>query len=146
MPVPLHPVPTPAALDILARTLWGEARGECETGRRAVAWVVRNRAQRAPAYGWPAAVDAVCLQPWQFSCWNANDPNRALLQRLSEEDPLYLACLETARLVTEGGVDDPTHGADHYLNPAAVRRLPRWAKGRSPVAVVGAHHFHRLVE
>jgi spore germination cell wall hydrolase CwlJ-like protein len=29
--------------DILARTLWGEARGELLAGQIAVAWTIRNR-------------------------------------------------------------------------------------------------------
>jgi spore germination cell wall hydrolase CwlJ-like protein len=32
--------------DILARTLYGEARGESFAGQIAVAWTIRNHAQR----------------------------------------------------------------------------------------------------
>ena len=39
------------ALDLLARTVWGEARGECFRGKLAVAWVARNRAEHPRWWG-----------------------------------------------------------------------------------------------
>jgi len=32
-------------LDTMARTVWGEARGEGERGMEAIAWVIKNRAK-----------------------------------------------------------------------------------------------------
>lgn len=56
----------------LARTLWGEARGEPIEGQVAVAWVIRNRADGArfagQLLGREGAVAHVCLTLWQFSC------------------------------------------------------------------------------
>ncbi|VVO24210.1 hypothetical protein PS723_04459 [Pseudomonas fluorescens] len=66
--------------DILARTLWGEARGEGLAGQIAVAWTIRNRVNDGKAKSWwGEGYAGVCLKAWQFSCWNKNDPNYAYL-------------------------------------------------------------------
>ena len=56
------------------RTIWGEARGEGEPGMTAVAHVLLNRLKDGR---WGTALGSVCLAPYQFSCWNIGDPNRA---------------------------------------------------------------------
>lgn len=97
---------------ILAKTLWGEARGEGQAGQQAVACVILNRARRKYRGD---SVSAVCRWPSQFSCWNANDPNRALLDRLDPAaDAAYATALAVADLALTGRLDDPTRGALHY--------------------------------
>ena len=62
--------------EVLARTLYGEARGEGLPGIEAVACVILNRVAFAKArgrYWWGNTVSQVCLKPGQFSCWNAGD-------------------------------------------------------------------------
>jgi len=62
--------------DILARTLWGEARGESLAGQIAVAWTIRNRVNDGNAKSWwGEGYTGVCQKPYQFSCWNSTDPN-----------------------------------------------------------------------
>jgi N-acetylmuramoyl-L-alanine amidase len=136
----------PRDLDILARTLHGEARGEPTDGQIAVAWVIRNRASRARFAGDLAcragATEKVCLAPWQFSCWNKGDPNRALL--LTADIPAHAAQLAVAGGVLEGTIPDPTGGADHYYTEAAPVWAgvwpPSWAAGM-PKRTIGAHVF-----
>ena len=66
--------------DILARTLWGEARGESLAGQIAVAWTIRNRVNDGKDKSWwGEGYAGVCQKPYQFSCWNRNDPNFAYL-------------------------------------------------------------------
>lgn len=66
--------------DILARTLWGEARGEGLAGEIAVAWTIRNRVfDGNPKSWWGEGYAGGGMKPWQFSCWNQNDPNYAYL-------------------------------------------------------------------
>ncbi|MFT8135469.1 hypothetical protein ACMYLZ_23150, partial [Salmonella enterica subsp. enterica serovar Enteritidis] len=66
--------------DILARTLWGEARGEGQAGQIAVAWTIRNRVFDGKAKSWwGEGYAGVGLKPGRFSCWNKNDPNYAYL-------------------------------------------------------------------
>jgi hypothetical protein len=136
------------AADTLARTMYGEARGEGVRGLEAVAHVVLNRVDARR--WWGDDVVAVCLKPWQFSCWNAADPNRRKLLDLSAADPVYARAFETAqRLLELQGRDhaerlrgDPTAGATHYYAPARVKR-PAWAAGRAPCARIGGHDFFR---
>ena len=62
--------------DILARTLWGEARGEGPAGQVAVAWTIRNRVFDGKTNSWwGEGYAGVCQKPYQFSCRNKNDPN-----------------------------------------------------------------------
>ncbi len=129
-----------SAADILARTLWGEARGEPVRGIEAVAAVVMNRVKRGG--WWGDTVETVCRKPWQFSCWNAADPNRAKLERVDEGDRMFRICLRIARRAIAGSVEDRTGGATHYH----VRGLmPAWARGRDPSAEIGNHLFYNDV-
>lgn len=59
-----------AAINIVARTLWAEAKGEGENGLRAVASIIWNR-----AYHNPKNLTKICFAPKQFSCWNAVSPS-----------------------------------------------------------------------
>ncbi|MBI5162457.1 MAG: cell wall hydrolase [Magnetospirillum sp.] len=132
--------------DILARTLWGEARGEPVAGREAVAWVIRNRVRLAAerrVLWWGTTIAEVCRRPWQFSCWNETDPNRAKIEALSDNDRAFRVCLAVARRVLAGEVPDPTFGATHYH----VKGLaPPWSKGKTPSAAIGNHLFFNDVE
>lgn len=130
-------------LDTMARTFFGEARGESDKGMIAVAWVIRNRAARSPAYNWPNTVAGVCLQDWQFSCWNKNDPNRPKLLALTKSNVQFRRCLKIADQVLRGEVSDPTNGADHYF--ANYIPTPNWARGQRMIAKHGVHQFYRLI-
>lgn len=66
--------------DVLARTLWGEVRGESLEGQIAVAWSIRNRVNAGKAKSWwGEGYTGVCQKPYQFGCWNKNDLNYAYL-------------------------------------------------------------------
>jgi spore germination cell wall hydrolase CwlJ-like protein len=128
---------------VAALTVWGEARGEPDAGKRAVAWVIRNRAA-SPGW-WGADVESVCRKPGQFSCWNEGDPNRDGIERLADRDPVYLCCLEIVREVMAADpVRDPTRGASHYH--ARGIEPPFWAIGHEPSAAIGNHLFYNDVE
>lgn len=145
-----------AEIDTLARTLYGEARGEGELGLEAVAHVVFNRVEARS--WWGRDVIGVCRKPWQFSCWNANDPNAARLVNQNASDRFFAAASRVAARVhaaqrngTRLRVDaaaglrgDITFGATHYYAPARVAR-PRWAAKLQPCARIGGHLFFRGV-
>jgi spore germination cell wall hydrolase CwlJ-like protein len=145
-PAPAEAAEDTKAVDSLARTLWGEARGESVAGIEAVASVVLNRVARARARGghwWGRDVDGVCRAPRQFSCWNPEDPNRAKLEAVTAADPVFATCLRVARRAVAGVLADRTLGATHYH---AEGTHPRWAKGRVPSAAIGRHLFYNDVE
>jgi spore germination cell wall hydrolase CwlJ-like protein len=127
-------------LETMARTLWGEARGEPREGKAAVAHVILNRARRGGWFG--DDVKAVCLKRWQFSCWLESDPNRAKLLAASLDTPSLKNCVDIALRCFLGTIEDPTGGADHYYNPDAAD--PVWARGKTPTARIGRHLFFRL--
>ncbi len=136
------------AVDILARTLYGEARGEYlrrDGGISAlmgIANVVMNRVRHQSWFG--KTIEDVCLKPYQFSCWNENDPNRpVLLQVQSGKDKVFDTCVEVAKSVSGGSWPDITHGSDHYY-AVWLARAPKWAVGKTPCFKVGQHVFFKL--
>jgi len=120
---------------VAARTIYGEARGESDLGKLAVACVLRNRIKLGR---WGHTPAAVCMANMQFSCWNQNDPNRKLMLELDDNDLDLARCLFAWRSSEAG--EDPTNGASHYK----VRGThARWAEGVMPCATVGHHEFFR---
>ena len=134
----------PVNLDIAAKTLVGEARGESSEGRQAIAEVLRNRSL---ASGRSIAEEAQLRKGkskfGQFSTWNEGDPNLKLIEDLDETSPLY----ETAAqdFLTSAN-SDITKGATHYYNPDIAD--PAWAKDGNFVetARIGKHVFGYLKE
>ena len=134
------------AIDILARTLFGEARGEPIEGIMGVAAVIANRTH-AQRPNWGLTVEEVCKKPKQFSCWNtpvrpADEKNLKALLEVGPETPVFTQCVNIARKTLNGDLVDPTGGANHYFNPAAAQ--PDFAVGQVPTAVIGHHVFLRL--
>ena len=131
------------AIDTLARTLWGEARGEPRLGKEGVAAVVLNRLRRNAPRRFGATVEEVCCKPQQFSCWNLNDPNRAQLERVDKTNAAFAECLTVAELAVDGSLADPTDGADHYHT---MNVSPPWSRGKTPCRTIGRHLFFNNIE
>ena len=131
-------------IDTLARTLWGEARGEGYSGQVAVGWAVKNRVfDGKDKSWWGEGYAGVCLAPHQFSCWNKNHPN---FKYLSGQVPIPAAQYAQARkaaLDVINGQTDPTAGATHYHTTSI--KTPVWAKGATVTARLGNHIFYRNV-
>lgn len=136
---------THADWDIAARTLLGEARGEPLDGQVAVAWVIRNRAER-PSW-WGGTITDVCLKAWQFSCWSDGDPNKELIEKATPAQPAFRRALGIAALVLSGDFADPTDRATHYFTtqrPALDTPWPPvWARTLKDTVHIGAHTFMR---
>lgn len=138
--------------NILARTIFKEARGEGETGMRAVASVIYNR-----GYGDPKKmVDAVIAKTkdkrgkliYQFSCWGdmtESDWNNFKIKEESGKswDLAYDIALD---LIFKNFT--PTNSYDHYYNPSKAN--PSWAytdKNKTklrPYEKIGEHYFMSL--
>lgn len=133
-------------IDVLARTIWGEARGEGAKGMQAVANVIMNRFRLATgslsyARQFGATVADICTKKYQFSVWLRDDPNYLLIQRVTTADALFAKAMSIASSAVGGRLSDITGGADHY-HTASV--LPSWARGETPVRVIGSHEFYKL--
>ncbi len=129
------------ALDVetMARTIFGEARGEkTDLARQAVGHVIINRAEKGG--WWGNTITTVCLWPKQFSCWE--DHNRAKLQATDLGDPAYRKCMFAALMALRE--TDITNGANHY-HARSVE--PLWSlddQGEPRYYVsIGSHKFYR---
>jgi len=136
--------------DVLARTLWGEARGEGLAGQIAVAWSIRNRVEMdlhndgKPDW-WGEGYAGVCQKAWQFSCWNKNDPN---YQFLSGAKQIPFRELAQARIAADQVIDgkqpDPTGGATHYY-ATTMPKAPAWTDKAKQTLKLGHHIFFKDV-
>jgi spore germination cell wall hydrolase CwlJ-like protein len=124
-------------IEIVARTVYGEARSGPWRGKLAVAFVILNRAKArhtAPA--------REARRPWQFSCWNADDPNRKGLLVVDPSNKSFRECVAAAAVALADMADDPTKGSLHY-HTRAVK--PFWSEGKTPCVEIGAHLFYNDV-
>lgn len=119
-----------APVDDLAKTLYHEARGEGETGIRAVASIIHNRAEKTGKVT-PAKLSKVVRQKYQFSCWNGKADLR------TGKGSSWELCKKVANEMVSGDFNK-THGFTHYY--AFKNCNPKWAKGKKKV-VIGNHAF-----
>ena len=106
---PAHPELGPA-VDVLARTAWGENRGGGQDGMQSVINAVMNRVAH-PGW-WGNSALSVCLMREQFSCWLPSDTNRAQLLAVTTDDPQYLVALGLAKkALSAEGLDAPDRGS-----------------------------------
>lgn len=132
--------------DTLARTIFGEARNEGAAGMESVACVVLNRvalARKMGGYWWGGDIIQVCRKPYQFSCWNRDDPNLKRITAVTDKDIHFATALRIARRAVAGALRDTTGGATHYH---ADYVFPYWAEGQKPLTKIGRHVFYKLVE
>ncbi|WP_431286941.1 cell wall hydrolase [Roseateles chitinivorans] len=129
--------------EVVAATLWGEARNQGVDGLKAVACVIANRARTR--YRRCENERAVCLDPKQFSCWNDRDPNRPRMLAVARQpDDSFRACLALADdlLARPVRLTDITDNARHY-HTSSVH--PDWSAGKKPCAAIGDHLFYNDV-
>ena len=126
----------------LTISVWMEARGESWEGKLGVAWAHVNRMRDSR---WPDTIGDVVWQSRQFSWTNPGDSNRMHLDELRWDDPVVKECHRAAvTALSDPTTPDPTKGANHYVNPKAVRSLPGWYRKDKVTAVLGAHEFLKL--
>jgi len=134
-----------SSIEILGLTIIGEARGESIEGQVAVGSVIRNRLLN----GHRTYYD-VCLAPKQFSCWNLNDPNRAVLVELAEmllngqalTSPAYRQCMFVAKGIVSHELMDNTNGAVNYMTTDLFEsKTVQWAENATNLSTKGNHTF-----
>jgi N-acetylmuramoyl-L-alanine amidase len=111
-------------LDILARIIYGEARGEPYEGQVAVGAVVLNRVADSR---FPNTVAGVIYQSGAFDAVTDGQIN------LTPNDTAYKA----ARDALNGW--DPTYGCIYYYNPATA--TSKWIWSRPIIVKIGRHNF-----
>ena len=112
------------SLDLLARLISAEARGEPYEGQVAVGAVVLNRVDH-PSF--PNSVAEVIYQPGAFSC----------LDDGQFDEPVAESAYRAAQDAMNGW--DPTYGAIYYFNP--VTATSKWIWSRPLIVNIGKHRF-----
>ncbi len=113
-------------LHLLAKAVYGEARGEPFEGQVAVAAVILNRV-RSPLF--PNTIAGVIFEPLAFTAVADGQ------FYLTPNDEAYRA----AQLALDGW--DPTGGALYYFNPATA--TSPWIWSRPYITTIGKHRFCR---
>lgn len=109
---------------LIARAVYGEARGEIYVGKVAVAAIILNRVASAD---FPNSVAGVIYQPGAFDAVADGQIN------LSPDEE----CIRAARDAFAGW--DPTNGCLYYYNPATATN--KWMLSKPVLFVAGNHSF-----
>jgi N-acetylmuramoyl-L-alanine amidase len=111
-------------INLLARTVYGEARGEPYVGQVAVAAVILNRLESEK---FPHTLSGIIFQPGAFTC--------------VADGQIWLTPDKTARKAAIDAINgwDPTHGCIYYFNPATA--TSKWIWSRPQVKRIGKHIF-----
>ena len=117
---------TDGNLYLLARLVYGEARGEPYKGQVAVAAVVLNRVKSSQ---FPNSVSGVIYQSGAFSVVNDGQIN------LTPDE----TAIKAARDAMNGY--DPTNGCLYYYNPAKTTN--QWMLSKPVLLVIGNHSFFK---
>lgn len=113
-------------LQLLARAVNGEARGESYEGQVAVAAVILNRVKHAD---FPNTIAGVIYEPGAFTAVSDGQINHPI----AENSTVFKA----AQDAMNGW--DPTNGCVYYFNPNTATNSWIWSK--TIVKTIGKHHF-----
>ena len=113
-------------VELLARLINGEARGEPYEGQVAVGAVILNRV-KSPKF--PNTIPGVIYQEGQFSCIKDGQFNVPI----DENSTLYKAAQEAM-----SGAD-PTNGALYFYNPS--KTSSKWLFSLETTTTIGKHRF-----
>lgn len=111
-------------LYLLARAVYGEARGEPYAGEVAVAAVILNRVASSK---FPNTIAGVIYQPGAFTCVSDGQIN------LTPDEE----SIRAARDAMNGW--DPSGGAIYYFNPNTATSA--WIWSRPLIVIIGRHRF-----
>lgn len=129
--------------EIIAKTAWGEARGLGSQGMQATLNTLQNRLSSGITW-WGDTLRTVALHPFQYSCWNVNDPNQPKLLQVTESDPQYASAMQLAASALSGSLVDVTGGADSYY-AGSLPKPPKWSAGLTPTIQIGDQLYFRTV-
>lgn len=135
--------------DILAATLWGEARGESNEGMKAVYTILKNRGLRNgdSRLSLKARMAGESLRPQQFSYWNdkgfGDNPrcNQGKLGVEKSELSKFLTIVNNDSTIDIGG-------ATHYVNKKDATDDNDWWNNKEKfklVKTIGNHDFYKEI-
>lgn len=113
-------------VQLMARAVNGEARGEPYEGQVAVAAVILNRVKHS---SFPNSVSGVIYQPGAFTAVSDGQINVPI----ATNSTIYKACQDAIN----GW--DPTGGAIYYFNPDTATNS--WIWSRTFIKQIGKHRF-----
>lgn len=116
-------------------------RGASVEERRGCCWVILNRAAD-PHHRWPHTWPEVITQKYQFSSFNAGDPNAAKWPKCDGSAD-WKAFEEIVQMISALG-DDPTFGANAYENLPPTAARPGWAEVGRITKVIGDTRFYKI--
>ena len=128
---------------IIALTGWGEARGLGSEGMQATINTIQNRLSSGVTW-WGKTLRQICIQPWQYSCWNPTDPNRPKLLSVDETNPEYVIALGLADAAFNGQLSDISNQSDSYYDDR-MPAMPAWARGLTPRFICGTQKYFKTV-
>jgi len=134
--------------EIMALTIYGEARGESHEGKIAVGSVILERVKHREWDG--DTIHEVCLMPYQFSCYLPGDPNFQALRLIagdwdkkSMRSMAMSECYQIASGMLDGTIPEtPEIEKAHCCQYKTVKAQAAWAKKMNLIATVGAHEFY----
>ena len=112
------------SIELLARLISAESRGEPYVGQVAVGAVVLNRISH-PSF--PGSLSGVIYQPGAFTCLTDGQFN----------EPVHESAYKAARDAMNGW--DPAGGAIYYFNPSTA--TSKWIWSRPHLVTIGTHRF-----
>jgi N-acetylmuramoyl-L-alanine amidase len=112
----------------LSAIMFGEARGENDIGKVAVAFTAINR-KADPSY--PKDICQVMKQPYQYEFLSKYGMP-------SKQEVAYLMPL--AEAILQGKINDPTRGAKFFHTKQIAK--PIWAKQKEIKIALGNHIFY----
>ena len=130
-------------VEVLARTLWGEARNQGVEGMEAVASVILNRA-KSPKW-WGTDITSVCLKKNQFSCWldiPETAKNLAALKAVTDKDPEFKVAMDVETRAVAGTLVDSVAGAQYYYE-RHMPAPPKWVDKLKFIKRVKDHLFYK---
>ena len=121
--------------DIVTATIILEAGGEYHVGAlEGVYEVITNRAKKRNK-----TLAQVCLQKWQFSCWNGKADGIKALEDTIAKAKKHPRWKIAANVI--GTETNYTNGADHYY--ADYIKAPYWAASMTQTVKIGKHIFFK---
>lgn len=128
-------------LTLLCQLVYGEARNQSYEGMKAVAAVAINRWKNRCK-----SLRDIILEKYQFSCFNASDPNSRIIMNITTKDfSVWDECCRAAISQYMGLEVDPTGNAIHYLTVYLYNHYrPDWDWNElEKTIIIGDHIFFK---